>query len=122
MKLDSKQSLKLSLMPSIFAAGCCATAPLMSFFGFSYVEYLLTDYVWYIRGGGVVLLGLSVAWYFYKQGIRSKQALRENKVVIAITVIQTIIVSLILYGLFVFVLTPIIAESLGYQLQDCCSL
>ena len=115
-------SLGLSLMPAFFAAGCCATAPLIVMFGFSVGETALYDYRYYFRLGGIVVFVLSLAWYFYKQGITNRTMYLEHKNMIAIITLQTALYSVAIYSFLLVVVAPVMWEQVLEQSGSCCGL
>ena len=117
------KSLELSISPAFFAAGCCATLPLMIFFGFSLAEEAVPYYQWYFRGGGLLLLLVSLWWYFRKSGIHTWADYQAQRSMILATCLQVAVYSLLIYLFFVEIVTPalwtVLLDDLGC---DTCSI
>lgn len=117
---NSKTSLGLSLTPAFFAGGCCATLPFMVLFGISLGEEVLTWYQWYFRVGGVILFGISLWWYFYKQGVRSLADFKAQKTLIIIITLHATLYSVLIYMFFTQIITPILWHELTNEIANCC--
>jgi len=121
-KKTAQAALGLSLMPSIFAAGCCAITPIAFMFGFASSEFLFPGFAIIMRCVGVLLLVVSVCIFFYKKGIRSAQDIQDNKKVIGIICVQTVVLSGALYYFLVAIAVPIIWTRVLEQTGSCCGI
>ncbi|MFW0871006.1 MAG: hypothetical protein ACKKL4_00930 [Patescibacteria group bacterium] len=119
---NSKESLELSLTPAFFAAGCCATLPIMVVFGLSLAEESLIWYQWYFRIGGVFILLGSLIWYFYKSGIKSYVDFQNNKMMILLISLHTILYCGLLYLFFIKIITPMLWYYLVGEIHNCCNI
>ena len=110
----------LSLMPAFFAAGCCATAPLMVMFGFAVGETALGEYRWLFRLGGLLIFVLSLWWYFNKQGVRSLGDYRNHQSRVLVISVHTALYTLVIYAFLVWVAAPFIWQTILEQAGSCC--
>ncbi len=117
-----KEALGLSLMPAFFAAGCCATGPLMFIFGVSVAELALYEYRWTFRLAGCMVMFISLAWYFRVRGVVSIQHYRDNMLMVSAISLHTLLFSLVLYYIFVHILTPMVWQHMEQELVNCCGL
>lgn len=110
----------MSITPAFFAAGCCATAPLMVMFGFSVSEWILWDYRWLLRFLGLVVFVLSLYLYFRTMGVTSKRDYLSQKDIIVWTTVQTALYSILIYAFLVYVATPQIMNRVSLEMVNCC--
>ena len=109
-------------MPAFFAAGCCATGPLLFIFGVSVAEIGLQEYRWLFRSFAVVVLVVSLWWYFRRCGVITIADYRNHAFMIAVISLHTAVLSGVLYVLFVQVLTPLVWQRVAQQTVNCCAL
>ncbi len=99
----SRDILKISSLPVIFASLCCLSPVIIVLFGLSTVSFassladtLYGDYAWYFRGVGLVLLVTALIYYFRRtKGICTIDEVmkRRNEIIniIAISLIAAIV-------------------------------
>ncbi len=105
---DTLDSLELSLLPAILASSCCLTFPGLALLGISLGENIFYEYKVLLRFLAVLVLLVSLIYYFYKKGIRSKSDYITHKNKITIIILQTIFFSLVLYALFLLLFVPVL--------------
>jgi ABC-type amino acid transport system permease subunit len=119
---DSTTSLGLSLTPAFFAAGCCATLPIMVIFGITLAEEALTVYQWFFRGIGVLLLIISLWWYFRRAGLHTVADYKQERVMVMIISIQATLYCILIYLIFTQIFTPFMWYYLVGEMGNCCSI
>jgi len=107
---DSLHALELSIVPAVLASSCCLTLPALTLLGISFGEQVFLEHKWIFRVSACVVLLLSLAWYFFKKGIVSRVAYKENKNTIIVISLQTIIFALLLYVLFLHFIVPLLCH------------
>jgi len=124
MKLDKKQKsfLKKVIPATAFVAGlCCFTPIVLVLFGLSTVAFAasLSDlfygtYKWAFRGAGLLFLGLTLFWYFYKkEKICTLDELKKRKRFVINFVLIALIIGIIAYILWLYVIVELIGLALG---------
>lgn len=106
-------------MPAFFAAGCCATVPLMVMFGLTLGETSLYPYRWLFRLGGLVIFVVSLWWYFRKQGLLQWDDYQKEKHIVLFIIGQTALYSSILYLFLLYAVAPYMYQAVLEQ-ASCC--
>lgn len=114
---DATHSLELSILPAILASSCCLTLPALTLLGISFSENFFYEYRWLLRMLGVFVLGISLVWYFYKQGITNRKIFLSKKNLIIIITVQTALFATGFYILFLYVIVPVLCKAA--ELNSC---
>jgi len=109
-KKESLHALELSIVPAVLASSCCLTIPALTLLGISFGENIFLEYKWLFRFLAFVVLLLSLAVYFYKQGVTSKTAFMEKQNTIVLISIQTIVFACVFYVLFLHYIVPLLCQ------------
>jgi len=110
MKL--KELLKITWLPVVGASLCCLSPVILVLLGLGSVSFAASladtfygENKWVFRIVGLLLLLLSVGWYFYKsKGICTLDAAKRQRNEIINTVVLTLIAGIIGYAVFLYVI------------------
>jgi len=116
---QSNDALTMSIMPAFFAAGCCATYPLMIIFGFAVGETVFSDYKWWFFIFGVIVLFSSLALYFYNRGVTDWNKFTTQQTKILLITAQTVLFSAAVYLFMILQVTPFLYEQIGENCEGC---
>ena len=109
-KQDTIDSLELSLIPAVLASSCCLTIPALALLGISFGENIFYEYRALLRFIAFVILFLSLAYYFLKKGIRTKNDFLANKKNIYLISAQTVFFAVFIYVLFLVLFVPFLCN------------
>jgi hypothetical protein len=108
MKL--REILHLTWLPVVGASLCCLSPVILVLFGLSTVTFAssLADtfygqYKWVFRGAGLILLLISIVFYYRKKGVCTLDQAKKRKNEILNTVMLTLIVGVLGYIFFLYV-------------------
>tara|TARA_Y100000310_G_C20391629_1_gene673086 strand:- start:197 stop:580 length:384 start_codon:yes stop_codon:yes gene_type:complete len=119
---DQKSFLK-KIIPTVAVVGglCCFTPVILVLFGLSTVAFaaslsdtLYGTYKWAFRGVALVLLFISLGWYFYKkEGVCSLNAVKRKRTKIINFTLLTLAIAVLAYIIWLYVIVELIGIGLG---------
>ena len=112
-RTDTINSLELSLLPAVLASSCCLTVPALGLLGISVGEDIFYEHRVLLRFIAAGVLGLSLVIFFYKRGIINHATYIQNRKMIFLISLQTILFALVLYVLFLQLFAPILCTITG---------
>lgn len=121
MKFQWKESLKVTGIPVVIASLCCLSPLILLSLGLATVSFAgsLTDvfygqYKWAFRSAGLILLTISIFFYFYKhKGICTIDEVKKRRQEIINKVLLFLIVGVTGYVFFLYVIVHYIGVFLG---------
>lgn len=119
MSKDTLHALELSIVPAVLASSCCLTLPALALIGLSFGETTQLFNPSIMRIVALIILFLSLVYYFYKKGISTKQDYIDNKRIIIAIVLQTLFFAILIYVISLYIITPIVCDITGL---NTCSL
>lgn len=117
-----KSFLKKALPAAAFIGGlCCFTPIVLVLFGISTVSFaaslsdtLYGTYKWAFRGAAFLFLLAALFWYFYKkEKICTLDAFKQKRRKIMNTVLLAVIITILLYIIWLYVIVELIGAWLG---------
>lgn len=117
----SRDILKISSLPVMFASLCCLSPVILVLLGLSTVSFassladtLYGDYKWYFRGAGLVLLAFALIYYFRRtKGICTIDEVKKRRNEIINIVAISLIVAILGYIFFLYVVVHYIGVFLN---------
>ena len=117
----SRDILKISSLPAIFASLCCLSPVILVLLGLSTVSFassladtLYGDYKWYFRGAGLVLLAIALVYYFRRaKGICTIDEAKKRRNEIINIVAISLITAILGYIFFLYVVVHYIGVFLN---------
>lgn len=110
MRAKLKEMFKITGIPVLFASMCCLSPLILVLLGLGTVSFaaglsdvLYGSYKWYFRAFGLILLGISLWFYFRKKGICSLDVAKKRRNEIINTVLLALIVGVIGYIVWLYV-------------------
>lgn len=121
MKL--KDLFKLTWLPVIGASLCCLSPVVIVLFGLGTVAYgstladtLYGDYKWIFRGFGLLLLLISIIFYFRGKGVCTLDQAKKKRNEIINTLALSLIIGVLGYIFFLYVVVHYIGVWMGLWL------
>ena len=118
--MNFKELLKITGLPVLFASLCCVAPLILVLFGLSTVAFAasLSDtfygtYRWAFRGVGLLLLILSLTFYFRKKGICTINQVKRNRRKIINTTLLVLGIAILAYIFWLYVVVEIIGIWVG---------
>ncbi len=118
--MKSKELLKVTGIPVVFASLCCLAPVVLVLLGLSGIAFAssLTDnlygnYKWVFRGIGLFLLGISLLIYFRGKGICTLDQAKKQRNKIINTILIVLVAGIFGYIFFLYVIVEIIGKLLG---------
>ncbi len=109
--MKGKDILKIISVPVFFASLCCLSPVLIVLFGLGSVAFAASladvfygEYKWVFRGVGLILLVLSLVWYFRRKKICTLSDIAKHRRTVINTIIITLAVSVVGYIVFLYVI------------------
>ncbi len=120
MRAPLKSILKITGIPVLVASLCCLTPVVLVLFGLgsvslaaSLADTLYDTYKWIFRIAGLVLLGLSLIWYFRSEkGICTLDEAKKRRNEILNIVGITLVVGVVGYVLWLYVIVEYVGKLL----------
>ncbi|PIN75119.1 hypothetical protein COV18_05190 [Candidatus Woesearchaeota archaeon CG10_big_fil_rev_8_21_14_0_10_37_12] len=119
-KTSWKDIFKITALPAFVAGLCCFSPIVLVLFGLSSVAFAssLADtfygqYKWAFRGVGLLLLALSLWFYFRKKGICTLDQAKQHRNKIINLILITFVTGTLLYIIWLYVIVEIIGILLG---------
>lgn len=118
--MNWKEVLRITGLPVLFASLCCLAPLVLVLIGLSTVSFaaslsnvLYGSYKWVFRGFGLLLLAVSLFFYFRQKGICTiDEAKRQRKRIIN-TILISLIVAVIGYVIWLYVIVEYAGVLLG---------
>ncbi len=118
--MKGKDVAKIVSLPVVFASLCCLSPALIVLFGLGSVSFAASladtfygEYKWAFRAVGLLLLVLSLVWYFRRKKICTLDDVAKHRR----TVINTVIIALVAAVLGYIVFLYVIVHYLGVWLR-----
>jgi TctA family transporter len=119
-KTNKKDILKIISVPVVFASLCCLSPVILVAFGLSSVTFaaslsntLYSEYKWYFRAVGLILLAISIAFYYRKKGVCTLDQAKKRKNEIINTVAIVLVSAVIGYIFFLYFVVDWVGQLLN---------
>lgn len=121
MKTKIKEILKVTGIPVVIASLCCLSPLILVFFGLATVSFagslsdvLYGSYKWVFRGVGLILLIISMIFYFRRQkGICTIDEVKKHRQEIINKVLLFLTIGVLGYIFFLYVVVHYVGVFLG---------
>lgn len=119
-KPDRKGLWKIISTAVVGASLCCLSPVILVLFGLSTVAFgssladsLYGEYKWIFRGAGLLFLLLGIAYYYWKKGVCTFDAVKRRRNEIINTILISIAVAVVGYIVFLYVIVHYIGVWMG---------
>lgn len=117
---DRKGLWKIISAAVVGASLCCLSPVIIVLFGLSTVAFgssladnLYGNYKWLFRAAGLVFLLLGIAYYYWKRGVCTFDAVKRRRNEIINTIIVALVAAILGYILFLYVVVHYIGVWMG---------
>ncbi len=114
--MSTKDSIKISIIPSFIASTCCLSPSVLAWMGLVFMSDVFVQYQLLIKLLALLLVFIFFAVYVYFDlGIQTITDLQKQRTKILIILLQSLVVFLVIYAILTQYINPAICAALGEQ-------